>query len=50
MNEKVYKTMTTTGAGSIVVGIIIIVSGAVCGILSIVNGARLLKKKSEIIF
>ena len=50
MNEKVYKTMTTTGACSIVVGIIIIVSGVVCGILSIVNGARLLKKKSEIIF
>lgn len=50
MNEKIYKTMTTTGAGSIVVGIVVLVSGVVCGILSIVNGARLLKKKSEIIF
>lgn len=50
MNEKIYKTMSSTGAGSIVVGIVIMVTGLVCGILAVVNGARLLKKKSEIIF
>lgn len=50
MNEKTYKAMRTTGAGSIVLGIIVMVSGVVCGILSIINGARLLRKKSEIIF
>lgn len=50
MNEKTYKTMRTTGSGSIVLGIVMLVSGVVCGVLSIINGARLLKKKSEIIF
>ncbi len=50
MNEKTYKTMNNTGAGSIAVGIIVLVCGVACGILSIVNGARLLRKKSEIIF
>lgn len=50
MNEKIYKTMSSTGTGSIVVGIVIMVTGLVCGILAVVNGARLLKKKSEIIF
>ena len=43
MNEKIYKTMSSTGACSLAVGII------VTGILMIVNGARLLKKKSEIL-
>lgn len=50
MNEKTYKTMSITGAGSIAIGIVMLVTGVVCGILSVVNGARLLKKKSEMIF
>lgn len=50
MNEKTYKAMNTTGAGSIVIGIVVLISGVVCGVLSIINGARLLRKKSEIIF
>lgn len=50
MNEKTYKTMNTTGAGSIALGIVVMMTGVVCGVLSIVNGARLLRKKSEIIF
>ena len=50
MNEKIYKTMQGTGAGSMAVGIVVLVSGVICGVLSIVNGARLLRKKSEIIF
>ena len=37
--EKIYKTMRNTGAASIAVGII-----------AIVNGALLLKRKSEITF
>ena len=49
MNEKVYKTMTGAGAGSIAVGIVVLVTGIVSGILMIVNGARLLKRKSEIL-
>ena len=49
MNEKVYKTMTGAGAGTIAVGIVVLVTGIVSGILMIVNGARLLKRKSEIL-
>lgn len=50
MNEKTYKTMRTTGAGSIAIGIVVLIGGVVCGVLGIINGARLLRKKSEIIF
>lgn len=50
MNEKVYKTMSKTGAGGIVLGIIVLVMGLVAGILMIVGGGRLLKSKSQIMF
>ena len=49
MNEKVYKTLRTAGAGSIALGIVVLVCGLACGILAIVNGARMLKRKSDII-
>ena len=48
--EKVYKTMRNTGAGSIALGVIILVSGLIIGILSIVNGALRLKRKNDITF
>ena len=48
--EKVDKTMRNTGAGSIALGVIILVSGLIIGILSIVNGALLLKRKNDITF
>lgn len=48
--EKAYKTMSQAGVGSIVIGIITIVTGVTAGIIAIVNGARLLKNKSEITF
>ena len=47
---RVYKTLRNTGAGCIAVGIIIAVTGLAVGIISIVNGALLLKRKSEIEF
>ena len=50
MNEKLYKTMGVTGAGSLAIGIISIVTGVVSGILLIISGAKLLKKRSEIMF
>ncbi len=50
MSEKLYKTMGVTGAGNLTIGIITIVTGVVSGILLIISGARLLKKRSEIIF
>lgn len=49
MNEKIYKTMSSTGACSLAVGIIVLATGIVTGVMIIVNGARLLKKKSEIL-
>lgn len=48
--ERVYKTMRNIGAGCIVIGIIIAVTGVAAGSISIVNGALLLKRKSEIEF
>lgn len=50
MNEKTYKTMTVAGAGNIAIGVVMLVCGIVCGILSIINGANMLKRKSDIIF
>ena len=48
--EKVYKTMQRTGACSIAVGVIILVTGVTVGIMSIVCGGLLLKRKGEIHF
>ncbi len=50
MNEKVYKTMKHAGGFSVAMGIVIIVAGLVVGIGSIVSGAFLLKRKSDITF
>ncbi len=47
MSEKLYKTVSHVGAGSIALGIITLVTGVTTGILMIVNGARLLKSKSD---
>ncbi|MFG6332299.1 MAG: hypothetical protein K1W28_10830 [Lachnospiraceae bacterium] len=49
-NEKIYKTMGTVGAGDLALGIIVLVTGIVTGVLMIVNGARLLKGKSDLMF
>ena len=49
LNEKIYKTMASSGAGSLALGIVVLVTGLVTGILMIVNGARLLRRKSEIL-
>ena len=50
MNEKLYKTMGVCGAGNLTIGIIAIVTGIVSGVILIISGARLLKKRSEIMF
>lgn len=48
--ERIYKTMRNAGTINLVVGILLTVVGLTAGIISIVNGAILLKRKSEIIF
>ena len=48
--EKIYKTMRNSGAASIAIGIIMIVAGVSTGVIAVVTGANLLKKKSEVSF
>lgn len=48
--EKAYKTMRSAGAGNIALGIIMIVAGVTAGIITIINGVRLMKNKNEITF
>ncbi len=48
--EKVYKTMRNAGACSIVIGSVMIVTGLAAGVMAIVSGAALLRRKSEITF
>ena len=50
MNEKLYKMMGVSGAGNLVIGIVSIVTGVAAGVLLIITGASLLKKRSEIMF
>ena len=47
MSEKLYKTVSGVGAGSIALGVIALITGVTTGVLMIVNGARLLKSKSD---
>lgn len=48
--EKVYLTMKRSGAGNIVLGIMAICFGIASGVMLIVTGANLLKKKKLISF
>jgi len=48
--EKIYKTMRTSGIISIVIGSVIITAGVATGVLAIVSGAFLLKRKADITF
>lgn len=48
--EKIYKTMRGTGILNIVIGSVIITAGLATGVMAIVSGAILLKRKSEITF
>jgi hypothetical protein len=50
MMEKIYNTMKSVGVWNLVMGILLIVAGVVSGTLLILNGAKLLKKKSELLF
>jgi hypothetical protein len=50
MVEKIYKTMKSVGVWNLVMGILLIIAGVLSGVFMILNGARLLKKKSDLIF
>ena len=48
MNEKIYKTMGRVGGGNIAMGAVL--AGVATGVLMIVSGAGLLKRRGEIMF
>lgn len=48
--ERAYKTMTLTGAMNIALGIVVICVGLATGIISVINGARLLMHRNELTF
>lgn len=50
MEENTYRTMSNTGIWSLVLGIVTICSGIAIGVMMIVNGAKLIKNKSELTF
>ena len=50
MNERTYKIMSHAGSGGIALGIIVLVTGIAAGVLMIVSGTKLLKRKTEITF
>lgn len=50
MNEKIYKVMGLAGGSSITVGIITLVVGTAVGVISIISGCVLLKRRKKITF
>lgn len=48
--EKVFTTMRNAGICNISVGIVVLVIGMITGIVSIVYGSVLLKRKNDIVF
>ena len=48
--EKIYKKLNSVGISSMALGIITAAVGVSAGVLMIINGAKLLKSKKDIIF
>ena len=46
-NEKIYRTISHSGGASLALGIVVLVTGIVSGVLT---GAKLLKQKYQITF
>lgn len=50
MGEKIYTTMKSVGTTNLVLGIIVMLVGIGTGIAIIACGAKLLHKKSDVLF
>ncbi|MBO4477184.1 MAG: hypothetical protein J5757_02525 [Lachnospiraceae bacterium] len=50
MGEKLYRSLTMSGAGSIAVGVVVVVTGLAAGIIAIINGAHTLANRKNITF
>lgn len=48
MNEKFFKLVANTGISNLVMGIIVIVTGVTSGVILIVSGAKIMKKKDDL--
>ena len=48
--ERAFKTMTSSGAMNIAFGIVVLLVGITAGIISIINGARLMMHRNELTF
>lgn len=48
MNEKLYKSLSRIGAANLVIGICVLTAGLISGVLLIINGSILLKKKEDL--
>ena len=49
MEEKMYKKIGRTGAGTLAIGICVLVAGVVSGILLIISGGRLLADRRQLL-
>lgn len=49
MEEKVYKSLSSSGVMGIVVGVLTIATGVVLGVLMIVNGSKLLAERKDVL-
>ena len=49
MNEKKYKIMGNAGVTSLVLGVVMIASAVAMGVLLIIQGAKLLKSKEDML-
>lgn len=48
MNEKIYNTMSRSGTWNLAIGITVIVVGIASGVMLILNGAKLIKQKYQL--
>ena len=49
MNEKIYKTINQGGILGLTLGIVTLIIGVAIGVLLIIQGAKLLKSKSQLL-
>ena len=50
MEERIYKTMSRSGALNVVCGVVAIAIGVAMGVLLNISGSKLLSRKSKILF
>lgn len=49
MDEKLYKAICFSGAANLIIGITILATGIASGVLLVISGAKLLKRKQKIL-